>query len=263
MTEFKGLVACVTGGAGGIGRAVAVALAAEGARVVVADLDAEAAEQVAADIEGAVAIGVDVSTSAGAAAMVERAVSALGGCHVLVNSAGIVHKARFLELAEADWDRMLDVNLKAAFLCTQAAARHMATHGGGAVVNITSIAAEQANPLAVHYAAAKGGLKMLTIAAAVALARHGVRVNAVGPGLVETPLTAGRLADAEVRATSLDRVPLGRFGQPADVVAAVLFLASDRSAYVTGQSLYVDGGWTGALYNSSYEDLQLGRLPRD
>ena len=263
MSEFEGRAACVTGGAGGIGRAVAAALAAEGARVVVADIDAEAAGRVASEIEGAVAIGVDVSTSAGAAAMVERSVSAFGGCHVLVNAAGIVHKARFLELAEADWDRMLDVNLKSAFLCTQAAARHMAGHGGGAVVNITSIAAEQANPLAPHYAAAKGGLKMLTVAAAVALAKHGVRVNAVGPGLVETPLTAARLADPEVRATSLDRVPLGRFGKPADIVAAVLFLASDRSAYVTGQSLYVDGGWTGALYSAGYEDLQMGRLPSD
>ncbi|HVA84909.1 MAG TPA: SDR family NAD(P)-dependent oxidoreductase, partial [Candidatus Saccharimonadales bacterium] len=213
MSEFEGKVACITGGAGGIGRAVVVALAAEGARVVIADIDAGAAERVASEIDGGISIGVDVSTSAGAAAMVERAVTLLGGCQILVNAAGIVHKSRFLDLAEADWDRMLDINLKGAFLCTQAAARHMAGNGGGAVVNITSIAAEQANPLAPHYAAAKGGLKMLTVAAAVALARHGIRVNAVGPGLVETPLTAARLADPEVRSTSLDRVPLGRLGQ--------------------------------------------------
>jgi len=260
--EFVGMVACVTGGARGIGRGVAHALVAEGAKVVLADRDADAVEATAREFPDGTAapVVVDITTAAGARVMVDCALERFGGINVLVNCAGITTKAPFLELPEEDWDAVLAVDLKGPFLCTQAAAREMLKRGGGAVVNITSIAAEQGNPLAVHYAAAKGGLKMLTTATALALSRYGIRVNAVGPGLVETPLTSSRLADEEIRAHSLERIPLGRFGRVEEIVEAVLFLASERASYITGASLYVDGGWTKALYGASYEDIQLARL---
>jgi NAD(P)-dependent dehydrogenase (short-subunit alcohol dehydrogenase family) len=230
--------------------------------VVVADRDGDAAARAAADLgEAAAPMALDVSDADAVEAMMAAAADRFGGPHVLVNSAGIVSKHRFLELPVDAFRRMLDVHVLGTFLTSQAAARRMVAGGGGAIVNLSSIAAELGNPLAVHYAAAKGAITMLTRSTAVALARHGVRVNAVGPGTTDTPLTRGRLADPDVRAAALQRVPLGRFGTPEEVAEVVTFLASDRSRYVTGQTVYVDGGWTAQLYTADYEDLQYGRLP--
>ncbi len=262
MGELSGRVALITGGASGIGLATAEVMLREGARVMLADLDAEAV-QAAAERLGRDALGTvaDVTSEEDVAAAVSATVEQLGGLHVLVNSAGVVSKHRFLELPADEWRRMLDIHLTGTFLCTQAAARHMVSAGGGAVVNISSIAAELGNPLAVHYATAKGGIRMFTRSAAVSLAAQGVRVNAVGPGTTETPLTGGRLQDPEVRTSALRRIPLGRFGQAHEVAELVTFLASDRAAYITGQTVYIDGGWTAQLYTSDYEELQWSRLP--
>jgi glucose 1-dehydrogenase len=259
--EFADRVAVVTGGASGIGLATARVIVAGGGRVVVADRDGDAAERAAAELGADVAepIAADVSDEADAAALAARAVDRFGGLHVLVNSAGIVSKHRFRDLPADAFRRMLDVHVTGSFLCSQAAARRMTA--GGAIVNLSSIAAELGNPLAVHYAAAKGAIRMLTRSTAVALARDGIRVNAVGPGTTDTPLTQGRLLDPRVRAAALQRVPLGRFGTAEEIAEVVAFLASDRAAYVTGQTLYVDGGWTAQLYTADYEDLQYDRLP--
>ena len=262
MGELSGRVALVTGGASGIGLATAEVMLREGARVLLADRDGAAAEAAARRLgEGAMGAAADVTAQADVEAVVSMAVQRLGGLDVLVNSAGIVSKHRFLDLPVDDWRDMLDVHLTGTFLCTQAAARHMVDAGGGAVVNISSIAAELGNPLAVHYATAKGGIRMFTRSTAVSLAGHGVRVNAVGPGTTETPLTGGRLEDPDVAASALQRIPLGRFGQAGEVAELVTFLASDRAAYITGQTIYIDGGWTAQLYTTDYEELQWARLP--
>lgn len=261
MGEFSGRVAIVTGAASGIGHATAGALLAEGAAVLVVDRQGGGATQAAEALgEGAAGMDVDVTDRADVQAMTAFAIERFGRIDVLVNSAGIVSKHRFLDLPSEAWDAMLDVHVKGTFLCLQEVARRMVESGGGAVVNVSSIAAELGNPLAVHYATAKGAVRMLTRSAAVALGRHGVRVNAVGPGTTETPLTAGRMDKPAARSATLQRIPMGRLGQANDVAEVITFLASDRSRYVTGQTIYVDGGWTAQLYTSDYEDLQYSLL---
>ena len=259
-TEFDDRVAVVTGGASGIGLATGRLLAGRGAKVVLADRDGRAAEDAAGSI-GAAALGVatDVTVPDDVTSLVTRASEHFGPPDVLVNSAGIVSKHRLVDLPVAAWDDMMAVHAKGTYLCTQAAAQAMEGRGG-AIVNVSSIAAELGNPLAVHYAAAKGAIRMITRAAAVALAPSGIRVNAVGPGSTVTPLTAGRLSDAAMRDAALQRVPMGRFAEPDDVAEVICFLASDRSRYVTGQTIYVDGGWTAQLYAADYARMQEERL---
>lgn len=262
MSDLDGRVVLITGGASGIGLATARVLLREGARVVLADRHGDAARSAADELgDGAVGVEADVTSEEQVERAVAAAVDGLGGLHVLVNSAGIVSKQRFLDLPLDVWRTMLDVHLTGTFLCTQIAARHMVEMGGGSVVNVSSIAAELGNPLAVHYATAKGGIRMFTRSAAVSLAASGVRVNAVGPGTTETPLTGDRLKDPEVRGSALRRIPMGRFGQADEVAELIAFLASDRAAYITGQTIYIDGGWTAQLYTTDYEELQWSRLP--
>jgi glucose 1-dehydrogenase len=246
--RFEGKVAIVTGGAKGIGLACARRLCEEGAAVVIGDTDEAAGTAAAESIRGAGGaaryVRADVSVRSQAQALVDSALAHHGRLDVLVNNAGITHAAEFLELAEEDFDRVLRVNLKSMFLCGQAAARQMvAQGGGGAIVNMSSANAVLAIPNQVPYVVSKGGIAQLTKVMAVGLARHGIRVNAVGPGTIRTELAQRAvLADENARRTILSRTPLGRLGEPAEVASVVAFLASEEASYLTGQTLYPDGG---------------------
>ena len=241
-------VAIVTGAGSGNGRGIALRFAAEGARIVAADLDLAAAQgtvDLVVDAgHEAFAVHADVGRHAQVRSMVDAARERYGGVDILVNNAGVETLIPLLELEEQEWDRVIDTNLKGAFLCAQLAARAMVgAKTPGAIVNIASINAKIALAGQAHYTSSKGGLIMLTKSMALDLAPHGIRVNAIGPGVIETRMTERSLADPERRAMLLSKVPLGRVGQPRDVANAALFLASDEASYITGTTLYVDGGW--------------------
>lgn len=240
--------AIVTGAGSGIGRAIAVGFASEGARVACADIKLAAAQETAERIGSAggaaIPAAVDVSQRAQVEAMLAAALAAFGRIHILVAAAGIGPIAHFLDITDEIWDRVLAVNLKGLFLCGQVVARHMAAAGGGAIINVTSQAAEVAQPDCAHYYASKGGGKQLTKAMAVDLARHNIRVNALAPGLTNTGMT--RLSSEDqwaFRKKILERIPLGRPAEPEEMVGAAIFMASDESGYMTGTSLVVDGGY--------------------
>jgi NAD(P)-dependent dehydrogenase (short-subunit alcohol dehydrogenase family) len=242
-------VAIVTGGAYGNGRAIALALAAQGANIVVADVDEERANETAAMIEAnggprAAVARADVSVKRDVAAIFERAVDEFGRVDVLVNNAGITDHTPLVEVSEETWDRLIDVNLKGTFLCSQQFASRLITESQpGKIVNIASVNAARAYPDEVPYEAAKGGVRMMTRALALDLAPHRINVNAVAPGLIRTGMTEARLEDDESVRAFLRYIPWGRIGEPADVAHAVAFLASDQADYITGSMLFVDGGW--------------------
>ncbi len=247
--RLKDKNAIVTGAGSGIGRAIAIGYAAEGARVICADINLPGAQKTAAEIQAvgseAIAIAVDVSARAQVEGMVVAALAAYGRIHILVAAAGIGPVAPFLEVAEEEWDRVLDVNLKGLFLCGQAVGRHMAQAGGGAIINITSQLSEVAQTESPHYMASKGGGKSLTQAMAAELAQYGIRVNALAPGLTNTGMSKLDTDDGlNYRRKIVDHIPLGRPAQPEEMVGAAVFLASDESGYMTGASLIVDGGYT-------------------
>jgi glucose 1-dehydrogenase len=248
-----GRVAIVTGAAQGIGRACAVRLAKEGAKVAVCDVNAdgsaEVARAIAADGGQATPLRCDVSMAEDVAATLAATLKAYGRIDVLVNNAGILDDAPFLDLSVEELDRVLGVNLRGAFLMAQAAARQMVAQGppaaggsAGAIVNMSSINEKFGLPDHVAYSISKGGISQLTRAMAVALAPHGIRVNAVGPGTIDTPILAGVIKDSAFRTKVLSRTPLGRFGRPEEIAAVVAWLASDESSYVTGTTVFADGG---------------------
>ena len=246
--RLKDRVAIITGAGSGNGRGIALRFSEEGARIVAADVDSESAQETANLVEDAggeaFAVRVDVSRREQVSAMVEAAAEQFGGIDILVNNAGVETLVPLLDLEESEWDRIVDTNLKGAFLCGQIAARAMVSaQASGAIVNIASINAKIALAGQAHYTSSKGGLIMLTKSMALDLAPHGIRVNAIGPGVIETRMTERSLSDPERRAMLLSKVPLGRVGQPRDVANAALFLASDEASYITGTTLYVDGGW--------------------
>jgi NAD(P)-dependent dehydrogenase (short-subunit alcohol dehydrogenase family) len=243
-------VAIVTGAARGIGLACARRLASEGARVALADVDADSGATAARTIDGATFVAADVSRKADVDALVGRVIAEFGRIDVLVNNAGITHAAAFLDLAEEDFDRVLRVNLKSMFLCGQAAARTMVERGiAGSIVNLSSVNAVLAIPNQVPYVVSKGGINQLTKVMAVALAPHGIRVNAIGPGTIATEMAKQAvLGSDEARRTILSRTPLGRLGEPEEVAAVAAFLASDDASYLTGQTIYPDGGRLGLNY---------------
>lgn len=249
MASFDGKVAIVTGAARGIGLACAKRFVAEGAKVVLADIDEKAGEAEAKKLgQNARFVACDVGDRRQAIDLVEAAAKAFtGDIDALVSNAGIVHAADFLELSEADFDRVLRVNLKGAFLVGQAAAKKMvaqvkAGKKPGAIVNMASVNAMVAIPNQVPYCVSKGGLAQLTRVMSLALAPHGIRVNAIGPGSIMTDMLRGVHADPAAKHRLLSRTPLGRIGEPEEVAGVALFLASDDASYVTGEIVYVDGG---------------------
>lgn len=250
MTEEQ-RVALVTGAARGIGRACAARLARDGYRVIMADIDGEqvamSAEEIGAETGGSdavVGVPCDVADGAQVRATVERCVQQWGGIDVCVANAAVVHAADFLDVDEDDFDRVLGINLRGTFLTAQAAARAMVAGGRrGSIVNMSSINAQVALPNQVPYCVAKGGIQQLTRVMALSLAPHGIRANAVGPGSIGTEMLQSVLAsDPDARAKVLARTPLGRLGEVEEIAAVTAFLASDESSYITGQTLYADGG---------------------
>ncbi len=244
--DFSGQVVVVTGAANGIGAACVRLFAASGAKVALWDVDESAARALAAEIgsgTAALALRCDVSRHADVDAALQATLATFARVDVLINNAGIFRAADFLEVSEEDWDAVLGVNLKGAFLVGQAVAREMAKTGGGAIVNMSSVNGVMAIPSIASYNASKGGINQLTRAMALALADRGVRVNAVAPGTIATELAKNAvLGSEEARQRIMSRTPLRRLGEPAEVAAVCAFLASDAASYMTGEIVVVDGG---------------------
>ena len=246
--RLKGKVAVVTGSSRGIGKAIAVKLAKEGAAVVVNSRRKESAQKVVDEILAtggkAVAAVGDVSKSATAGQLVAVAVKEFGSLDILVNNAGTVDYANFLDLKEEQWDALMDVDLKGVFLCSQAAARQMIKQGnGGKIINMSSIAGFIGFHNLPHYCAAKAGVIELTKQMALELAPHRINVTSIGPGAIQTDMTKQLENDPKYLKQILARIPLGRLGQPEEIASVAAFLASDESNYITGETIFVDGGW--------------------
>ena len=247
--RLSGKHALITGAGRGIGRAIARVFVREGAAVAVADIDANLARDAANELERqggrAVAIEADVANPASIRAMVETVTSAFGRIDALVNNAGIGGNTPFLDTSLEEWERILRVNLTGAFLVAQAAAREMVKAGGGRVINIASLSGQRGGTGRAAYGAAKAGLDLLTRVMAVELAEHGINVNSIAPGPIETEM-AKFAHDAATRAAYERLVPMRRYGTPEEIADAALFLAGDESRYVHGHTLNVDGGFRAA-----------------
>ncbi|MFN4140495.1 SDR family NAD(P)-dependent oxidoreductase [Aestuariivirga sp.] len=246
--RLKSRKCIITGAGSGIGRAIAKGYAREGATVVIADASLRGAEETATSIraEGfiAEAITVDVRFRDQVEHMMFCALERLGGLDIMVCAAGISPVTHFLDISEEEWDRVIDTNLKGLFLCGQAAARHMKTAGGGVIINVTSQLSEVAQPKCTHYVASKGGAKMITKGMVVDLAQYNIRINSLAPGLTNTPMNPLDTPEGMAEYVKvMPHIPMGRVGQPEDMVGAAVFLASDESSYVTGATVLVDGGY--------------------
>jgi len=239
--RFNDKVVMVTGGAAGIGRVTAEAFAREGARLAICDVNPEAGEAAARALGPAASFEqVDVASEEAVAAWAERVVARYSRIDVLVNNAGITRDALLLRLKASDWDVVMAINLKGAFLCTKAVVRHMAQQRAGRIVNVASVVGVAVKISQANYVASKAGLIGFTKTVAREFAGRGITVNAVAPGFIETQMTA--VLSDKIKQAFLAQIPLGRAGTPQDVADAILFLASDQAAYLTGQVLHVSGG---------------------
>jgi glucose 1-dehydrogenase len=250
--NLSGRIAIVTGAAQGIGRACAERLARDGALVVMADVNAAAGEAAAKAIGAAASfVKTDVANANDIAALLGAAVAKHGRIDILVNNAGVIDSADFLELSLTEFDRVLGINLRGAFLMAQGAARQMVKqieadkdgqHAPGSIINMSSVNAHFGLPDHVAYSVSKGGIMQMTKAAAVSLAKYGIRVNAIGPGTINTEIVKAVADNPAAMKRIMSRTPLGRMGEPSEVAAIAAFLASDDASYVTGQTIYPDGG---------------------
>ena len=240
----KGKIAVITGASRGIGRSIALALAAEGAKIVAVDLDLAATEAVVEELKalGAEALAVvgNVTVAADAEKMIDEAVLSFGRVDILVNNAGITRDGLLVRMKEEDWDAVLSVNLKGAFLCTKAVSRVMTKQRSGRIINIASIVGQMGNAGQANYCASKAGLIGLTKSNARELAKRNITVNAVAPGFIATAMTDA--LPEKAREELAAQIPMARLGSPDDIANAVLFLAAERSGYITGQVLAVNGG---------------------
>jgi len=250
MSNLKDKVVIITGARRGMGKSHALTLAKAGAKVVVSDISEEDCQKVVEEIEKnggqALAVKCDVSRKEEVDNLVKKTIERFGKVDVLVNNAGICQFKPFLELSEEEWSRTIDINLKGYFLCAQAVAKEMVKKKSGVIINIASVAMGQQGvgfPNIVHYCASKGGIIGMTEALAVELASCNIRVNAISPGMIETPMIAPIKESPEQEKATLKRIPLGRPGSPEEVSNLVLFLASDVSSYMTGSTVVIDGGW--------------------
>ncbi len=252
--RLAGKACLVTGAGSGIGRATAVRFASEGARVAASDVRTEAAEATAREIgDAAMPVRIDVTSSASVAAGIDSVCAAFGGLDVIVNNAGVTIVGAAHELSEDEWDRELATNLKSVYLVSKAVWPRLLARGGGAIVNTASIAGLWAIPADAAYCASKAGVIMLTKCMALDGAKAGIRVNCVCPGYTQTPMIEGYFQDQpdpdEARRLAERLHPLGRLGRPEDIADAIVYLASDEAAWVTGTALVVDGGLTSGIWH--------------
>lgn len=250
MFDLTGKVALVTGASSGIGKASALALAKQGATVVVAARRMDKLNDLASEIVGmgkkSLPVMMDVTKKETIDAAVQTTIETYGKLDILLNNAGVAEFAPFLDLTVEQWDKTIDTNLKGYFLVAQATAREMAKHTWGRIVNIASIASGGVGvgfPSIAHYCASKGGVVAMTEALAIELAPMGILVNCIGPGVIESEMTEGILKDPKQAEALLARSPLKRAGKPEEIAAAVVYLASEEASYTTGTTLYIDGGW--------------------
>ncbi|OHA19551.1 MAG: hypothetical protein A3C08_02610 [Candidatus Taylorbacteria bacterium RIFCSPHIGHO2_02_FULL_47_18] len=253
MFELTGKVAVVTGARRGMGRAHALALAKQGAKVAVTDINLAECEAVVEEIKKAGGAGaawkLDVSSAAEVNAVFGEIVSRFGRLDILINNAGIYEPKAAIDLSEAEWERMIHINLKGQFLCAQRAAKEMMKNKWGRIVNIASVASGQVGvgiAGGVHYTASKGGIIGMTETLAIEFAPLGITVNVIGPGAIDTPMVSAAQIPKEAFEGMLARIPLKRMGRPEEIAAAGVFLASEEASYVTGATLFVDGGWLAA-----------------
>jgi NAD(P)-dependent dehydrogenase (short-subunit alcohol dehydrogenase family) len=248
--DLKNKVAIITGARRGMGRTHALVFAGAGAKVVVSDISQEECEGVVKEIEKnggeAIAVKCDVTNKEEVDKMVQATVDKWGKLDILINNAGIVEFKPFVEMTEKDWDKMMAVNLKGYFLCAQAAVKEMIKQKGGSIVNIASVEMGQVGggmPGLAHYCASKGGVVAFTESLAVELAGQNIRVNAVSPGAIETPMSEAAQDNPDLLKQTLAKIPMNRMGKPEEVSNLVLFLASDAASYMTGSTVVIDGGW--------------------
>lgn len=248
MKEFEGKVVLVTGGSNGIGRAVVRRFCLEGATCVIGDIDEAKGEEYARELRGeglsAFAFFLDVSKVPVIKQTVENVLKRFGKIDVLVNCAGVNIRKPVIEYTEEDWDFMVNVNLKGTFFCCLEVGKHMVERREGVIVNLASLQSEEVLPERAIYAATKGGVRQLTKAFAVEWAKYGIRVNAVSPAFIKTPMVEKVLADPQWYSLIVSRTPMGRPGTPEEVAELILFLASPRASYITGANIPIDGGWT-------------------